>query len=112
MRLVQQRAQKQDVALVLELPDDPPNLRADRRKLKQILVNLLANAIKFTEAGGEVALEVRCRAERGYKFQVSDTGIGIALEDVPKALSQFGQVDSALSRRLEAKPPASRGVDT
>ena len=101
LRLVQQRAQKQGVTLTLELPDDLPNLRADRRKLKQILVNLLANAIKFTEAGGAVALEVRCRAGRGYSFQVSDTGIGIALEDVPKALSQFGQVDSTLGRRHE-----------
>jgi PAS domain S-box-containing protein len=101
LRLVQQRAQKQGVALALELPHDPPNLRADRRKLKQILVNLLANAIKFTEAGGTVALEIRCGQDSGYVFQVTDTGIGIAREDIPKALAQFGQVDSTHSRRHE-----------
>jgi two-component system cell cycle sensor histidine kinase PleC len=100
-RLIQQRAQKQGVVLVLELPDDPPVLRADQRKLKQVLVNLLSNAIKFTESGGKVALKVWSQMDSGYVFQVVDTGIGIALEDIPKALSQFGQVDSALSRRHE-----------
>ena len=101
LRLVQQRAQKHGVNLELELPGTPLHLRADRRKLKQILVNLLANAIKFTEAGGKVVLTVRCQAGQGYEFQVSDTGIGIAPEDIPKALSQFGQVDSTLGRQHE-----------
>jgi len=100
-RLVQQRAEKQGVRLVLELPEEPPSLYADLRKLKQILVNLMSNAIKFTEAGGEVAMKVWYRCDSGYVFQVVDTGIGIALEDIPKALSQFGQVDSSLGRRHE-----------
>jgi len=99
--LVQQRAQKHGVDLVLEMPDRPPALRADQRKMKQILVNLLSNAIKFTETGGKVTLKISQRADSGYVFQVSDTGIGIAPDDIPKALSQFGQVDSALSRRHE-----------
>ncbi len=98
-RLVQQRAEKQDVALARDLPKAPPALRADPRKLKQILVNLLSNAIKFTEAGGKVSLKVRCDMESGYAFEVADTGIGIAPENIPKALSQFGQVDSAFNRR-------------
>ena len=76
-------------------------LCADKRKLKQLLVNLLTNAIKFTDAGGLVALRASCRADRGFEFQVADTGIGIAPEDIPKALSQFGQVDSDLGRRHE-----------
>ncbi len=101
LRLVQQRAHKQGVQMNLELPDDLPYLYADPRKLKQILVNLLANAIKFTKAGGKVSLTVWARAESGYVFQIKDTGIGIALEDIPKALSQFGQVDSTLGRRHE-----------
>jgi signal transduction histidine kinase len=100
-RLIQQRAHKQGVHLILELPEEPPPLHADLRKLKQILVNLMSNAIKFTDAGGEVAMKVWCRGYKGYVFQVSDTGIGIAIEDIPKALSQFGQVDSALGRRHE-----------
>ena len=98
-RLMQQRAQKQGVRLILELPESLPPLRADLRKLKQILVNLLSNAIKFTEADGEVSLRVSCDKDNAYVFLITDTGIGIAPEDVPKALSQFGQVDSTLSRQ-------------
>ncbi len=100
-RLVRQRADKHGVKLKSEISDESPTLRVDERKLKQMLVNLLSNAIKFTKAGGTVTLKGWCRMESGYVFQVIDTGIGIALEDIPKALSQFGQVDSALNRQHE-----------
>jgi PAS domain S-box-containing protein len=99
--LVQQRAKNQGVKVVSDTPDGLPGLRADKRKLKQILVNLLTNAIKFTEAGGEVRVETRCRPESGWEFEIVDTGIGMAAEDFPKALSQFGQVDSDLDRPYE-----------
>ena len=101
LRLVRQRAQKHGVTLELELSDESPALRVDVRKLKQILVNLLSNAIKFTKSGGTVTLKGWGRIESGYVFQVIDTGIGIAPEDIPKALSQFGQVDNALNRQHE-----------
>ncbi len=101
LKLVRQRSEKHGVKLELELSGESPVLWADERKLKQILVNLLSNAIKFTKAGGTVTLKGWCRIESGYVFQVIDTGIGIALEDIPKALSQFGQVDSALNRQYE-----------
>jgi PAS domain S-box-containing protein len=99
MIMVRQRAQKQSIELQTELPGELPALRADRRKLKQILVNLLSNAIKFTKPGGRVTLRILSPSDSGYVFQVIDTGIGIAHEDIPKALSQFGQVDSALNRQ-------------
>ena len=83
------------------MADDLPALYADNRKLKQILVNILANAIKFTDPGGRATLRVWCRAGSGYVFQVADTGIGIALEDIPKALAAFQQVDSDLNRKYE-----------
>ena len=95
------RAQKGGVKLELEVPDRPPALRADNRKLKQILMNLLSNAIKFTDPGGTVILRIWCRIGSGYVFQVADTGIGIALDDIPKALAPFQQVDGELSRKYE-----------
>jgi PAS domain S-box-containing protein len=101
LRLVQQRGGGDGVALDLDIPDDLPLLRGDQRKLKQILANLLTNAIKFTEAGGKVTLRARCRADSGFVFQIIDTGIGIAAEDIPKALSRFGQVDGDLNRQYE-----------
>ncbi len=99
LRLTGQRAHRQGITLQPQISDDLPGLHADERKLKQILVNLLSNAIKFTEAGGTVTLKIWCGGDSGYVFQVIDTGIGIALADIPKALSKFGQVDSALNRQ-------------
>jgi signal transduction histidine kinase len=101
LKMVRQRAEQGGIKLEIELRDQLPALRADERKLKQILVNLLSNAIKFTDAGGNVTLSVRCRMDSGYVFQIADTGIGIAPEDIPKALSRFGQVDGDLNRQFE-----------
>ncbi len=100
MVLVKERASNGGVKLLTDLPDGLPALHADERKLKQILVNLRSNAVKFTPAGGDVTLKAWSRPDSGYVFQVTDTGIGIALEDIPKALSPFGQIDSVLSRKV------------
>jgi two-component system cell cycle sensor histidine kinase PleC len=101
LKLVGHRAEQGGIKLELEPADQLPALRADERKLKQILVNLLSNAVKFTAAGGEVTLRTWCRMDSGYVFQIVDTGIGIAPEDIPKALSRFGQVDGDLNRKYE-----------
>ena len=101
LMLVGHRAEQDGIKLELELQDPLPALRADERKLKQILVNLLSNAIKFTDAGGAVTLRAWCRMDSGYVFQITDTGIGIAPEDIPKALSRFSQVDADLNRQYE-----------
>ncbi len=99
--LVVGRAQARDVVLDVELAEGQPMLWADERKLKQILVNLLSNAIKFTESGGKVVLKIWHRMDSDFVFQVIDPGIGIAIEDIPKALSPFQQIDSGLNRMHE-----------
>lgn len=99
--LVVGRAQRGGVVLDLHPDEKIPALHADPRKLKQILVNLLSNAIKFTPEGGKVTLRVRCCKDSGHEFQISDGGIGIAPEDIPLALSQFGQVQSDFGRKYE-----------
>jgi signal transduction histidine kinase len=75
-----------------------PMLRGDARRLKQILVNLLSDAIKFLKPGNKVKIS---REDSGHVFQVTDTGIGIAPKDILKALSQFGQIDSNPSRKYD-----------
>jgi signal transduction histidine kinase len=100
MKLVSGQAAKSNISLSHEVEPGTPPLWADQRKLQQILTNLLSNAVKFTEEGGRISMKVWCRPESGYVFQVTDTGIGIAQNDIPKALSQFGQIDSALSRKF------------
>lgn len=82
--------------LKLVLPAKPVRLTSDRQKLKQIILNLLTNALKFTPTGS-VRATVKLRAD-GTVIQVKDTGIGIAPEDQEKIFEDFRQVDSSLSR--------------
>ena len=96
-----ERARNAGLALVTEIAEDLPPLRADARKLKQILLNLLSNAVKFTPEGGTVTTRVWCRRDDGYVFQIADTGIGIAPDDIARVLAPFGQVDGTLARRFE-----------
>ena len=99
--LLRERVATAELALKVELPDPVLLIRADERKLKQVLMNLLSNAVKFTPPGGEIRVGVRVESERGLVIEVRDNGIGIAAEDIARALSPFGQVDSRLSRRYE-----------
>ncbi len=101
LRVVCQRAEKSGVAIDQGNSGPLPLLRADERKLKQVLLNLLANAIKFTPAGGKVDFNIWCNQDDGYVFQIADNGIGMAKEDIPTAFHQFGQIDSALNRKYE-----------
>ena len=94
-------AQKGQVTLNLAPQAALPRLRADKRKLKQILVNLLSNAIKFTRPGGTVSLLARHEPGAGLVLQIADTGIGMARKDIPRALSKFLQVDGDLNRKYE-----------
>jgi signal transduction histidine kinase len=83
----------------LDLPDDLPALRGDERKTKQVLLNLITNAIKFTPAGGRIAITGRYDPEDGLSVTVADTGIGIAAGDIERVLKPFEQVDSSLARQ-------------
>jgi len=66
-----------------------------------MLLNLLSNAVKFTPEGGRVAVSAELRADRSLAVSVTDTGIGIAPENIPRALAPFGQVDNTESRSTE-----------
>ena len=100
--MVGDRAAKKDVGLNVDFDDTPlPLLRADKTRIKQVMLNLLSNAVKFTEPGGTVTTKVRHNFDTGFVLQVIDTGIGMAPEDIPMALARFHQVDSALSRKYE-----------
>ena len=76
-----------------------PQLRADRLRLRQILLNLLSNAIKFSAPGDTVTIGAEGTVASGVVLAVCDSGIGIAATDMAKILRPFGQVDSALNRR-------------
>ena len=78
-----------------------PNLRADARRLRQILTHVVSNAVKFTPSGGRVTVQVGVAANGGLTLIVSDTGIGIAEELIAHALEPFKQLDTRLARRFE-----------
>lgn len=92
-------AKSRDIDLRCEI-DSPELAAADRRMFEKIVMNFLGNALKFTGEGGEVVARLR-RKEGDLVFSVSDTGIGIAPEDLDKVFERFLQVDSARSRRFE-----------
>jgi len=98
-RLVVSRAKMGKLHLTVKVPKDLPALRGEERALKQVLTNLLTNAIKFTPEGGDVTLSVRMDDFNRMCIKVEDTGIGMAPEDIPVALAPFGQIESALSRK-------------
>jgi signal transduction histidine kinase/DNA-binding response OmpR family regulator len=90
-------------AVYLVAPDVPSHLIGDAMRLRQILVNLIGNAIKFTPKG-EIAVHVECQGqepEKGFHllFSVTDTGIGISEEGIEKLFKAFQQVDTSTTRR-------------
>jgi signal transduction histidine kinase/DNA-binding response OmpR family regulator len=121
LTMVKERALKQRVSLALEVEPGLPAFAADTRKVKQIVFNLLANAVKFTPEGGRVRVAARRvareevalpagragrmgdlpagEAREFVEIAVADSGIGIAGEDLERLFQPFVQVDSALARR-------------
>jgi PAS domain S-box-containing protein len=101
LRLVEQRAGDAGLHLFNRIPSDLPSVYADERLMRQVLINLLSNAAKFTPAGGSISLNAGSAAGGGIWLAVADTGIGIAPENIAIALEPFGQVDGSLDRRYE-----------
>ena len=98
--MVGQRSADSGVELVVDIAEDTLlQLRADKTRIKQVVLNLLSNAVKFTEAGGRITLKAWHNQESGFVLQVIDTGIGISANDIPKALTRFQQVENGLNRK-------------
>lgn len=100
-RLVGERAARGGVDVSLEVADGLPLFFADDLRVKQIVLNLLTNAVKFTPEGGRVTLFVSVDGAGEFRFVISDTGIGIDPGDIDRVMSMFEQADGALARRYE-----------
>lgn len=103
VQILGERAAQRGVTLVAEVPPETPLVHADGDQLRQVLINLVDNAIKYTSAGGEVRIGARATAGAGppsVEVAVADTGIGIPSRDLPRLTERFFRVDKARSREL------------
>ena len=94
-------AQQRKIHLDIVVSPESKEVTLDQQKFKQILYNLLANAIKFTEPGGVVRIRAQSQDEGHFKLAVKDTGIGIKQRDIPRLFQDFEQLDSGPARRYE-----------
>jgi PAS domain S-box-containing protein len=97
--LLKDRAKAGGLSLSTEIGADLPPLLADPTRLRQIVLNLMSNAIKFTESDGSVVVAVRRGTDGGTVFEVRDTGPGMTPDEITTALEPFGQVDASHTRR-------------
>jgi signal transduction histidine kinase len=116
VRTLSVAAAQKGVQMRVAMPEHLPTVEADERALKQILLNLLSNAVKFTPGGGSVEIAAALRDDGGLAVTVTDTGIGIAANDIARLFQPFQQADNvrrgnsegtglglAISRRLMEK---------
>ncbi|MBV9965812.1 MAG: PAS domain S-box protein [Alphaproteobacteria bacterium] len=99
IEFIREAAQIAGLQLSVDCEPGLPAVVADERRLKQVLLNLLTNAVKFTGSGGSVTLWVRRAEDGGIAFVVCDTGIGMTADEIEIALQPFGQLDSGFNRR-------------
>jgi len=99
--IVREMAEKAGVNYEVTMAEVMPHVRADSARLRQILINLLGNAVKFTPSGGNVSLSAEVTPQGELQFRIADTGIGIPADKLEVAMSPFGQVDSRLARKYE-----------
>jgi len=100
-RLLADRARDGKITLAIDVARDLPVLLADPVRLKQIILNLMTNAVKFTPEGGRVTVRAAPDADSGVAITIADTGIGMSAQEIVVALEPFRQVDNAMSRRYE-----------
>ena len=98
--LLRERASQKGVRLIVTTDETLGSISADQRKIKQVLFNLLVNAIKFTPSGGTITVAGQ-RTSATVAVSVTDTGIGIAAEDQSRIFEEFRQAGDSAGRAIE-----------
>jgi two-component system cell cycle sensor histidine kinase PleC len=99
--ITEAKAKEKNIAVTRTIAPNMPQLDADPLRVKQIIINVLSNAVKFTPERGSVHIEVMATEDRYALISVTDNGIGMSPNEVDIALRPFGQVETAFNRRHE-----------
>lgn len=91
LRLLHLRAESKGLQVLLEFPRNLELIWADERALRQVCLNLLSNALKFTPSGGQITITVAAEADGGQRLVVTDNGPGIPADEIPRVMQAFGQ---------------------
>lgn len=97
-KIMEKQCASAELEFTIAIPESRLCVRGEPQKLRQIFLNLLSNAIKFTQRGGKITFSAIALTDSLIRVDVADTGIGMRPEDVPLALSPFGQIDTKLDR--------------
>jgi signal transduction histidine kinase len=98
VRMMLERASVKGIGLKTEIDSELPRLNGDTRVIKQMLINLLGNSIKFTRHSDDVIIRASLASDGGIRVSVIDRGIGVEAAEIPKIMRPFGQVESSLNR--------------
>jgi signal transduction histidine kinase len=98
IRMSRTQATRGGVSLVAEIDPNATLVRGEQRRLMQVVLNLMSNAIKYTKQGGSVTITTRMRADGGLELSVRDTGCGIEDQDLTVVMQPFGQIDNPYNR--------------
>ena len=101
LRLVKERADENGLRTEIRIDPQLPLVRADKRAVKQVMINLLSNSVKFTSMQGTITVSAQVEESGEIVIMVSDTGRGMKPKQVAIALAPFGQIDGSLARRNE-----------
>ena len=98
-RMLNEKISAANLSLTLNIPPDLPAFLGDETRLRQVLINLLINAVKFTPAGGAISASAAIVDDGGLEISVKDTGVGISADDLKRVMEPFQQAEQDLSRR-------------
>lgn len=101
IRLIAPRLDGNDIEITTNYAENLPAIKVDKRRIKQIALNLLSNSAKFTKKGGHVSVKMALDEAGALQIKFADTGIGMTPKNLAIAMTQFGQVDGSLARKYQ-----------
>ncbi|PIR39867.1 MAG: hypothetical protein COV35_00155 [Alphaproteobacteria bacterium CG11_big_fil_rev_8_21_14_0_20_39_49] len=99
LKLIQEQAAQKKIPIITDIQEKPVLIYGDKLRIKQIIINILSNAVKFSDSGQEITFEVK--EKNGVRIKIADKGIGISQNDIPKILEKFGHIKNSMVRQSE-----------